>query len=88
MPDYTPHQRRIIDGYYANRDDIMLTKLAELVSDLFLAATEKKRDQLWKRVAAAMKNLKVPPAIQEHILEKRSPELLASHLKDWSARRP
>lgn len=83
MTDYTPHQRRIIDRYYDQRDAIMLTKLSDLVSELYLAQNDRKRDQLWKRVAAAMKNLKVPETSAAHILEKKSPEVLAVHLKDW-----
>lgn len=83
MTDYTPHQRKIIDRYYDQRDNIMLTKLADLVTELYLADTDKKRDQLWKRAATAMKNLKIPPATAAHIVEQKSPELLAQHLRDW-----
>lgn len=83
MPEYSAHQKKIIDRYYSHRDTIMLTKLSDLVAELFLADTDKKRDQLWKRVATAMKNLKVPPSTADHILESRSPEKLATHLKDW-----
>jgi hypothetical protein len=84
MTDHTPHQRKIIDRYYAHRDDIMLGKLADLVSELYLADTDTKRAALWKRVAAAMKNLKVPPAISKHILDSRDPQILATHLADWT----
>ena len=86
MPDFTPHQRKIIDRYYARRDDIMLSKLADLVSELYLADSDRKRSALWKRVEAAMKNLKVPHATARHILDQRDPQLLASHLADWSGR--
>ena len=34
MPDYSPHQKRIIRNYYDNRKDLMLQKLGELVSEL------------------------------------------------------
>jgi hypothetical protein len=83
MADRTPYQRKIIERYYDNRDQIMLDKLSTLVTDLYLADTKKKRDRLWERVAAAMSNLKVKDAIAAHILKSRSPELLATHLKDW-----
>ncbi|HWL95436.1 MAG TPA: hypothetical protein VNT79_18100 [Phycisphaerae bacterium] len=85
MADHTPHQRKIIDRYYENRDGIMLGKLSELVSELYLAETDKKREQLWKRVETAMKNLKVRDAIAAKILAERKPDLLANHLKDWLA---
>ncbi len=86
MADYTPHQRKIIDRYYDHRDAIMLTKLSDLVTELFLAETDTKREQLWKRVATAMKNLKVPETLSAHILHEKSPEVLARHLKDWLAK--
>jgi hypothetical protein len=83
MPDFTPHQKKIVDRYYDNRDQIMLDKLSQLVSELYLADSDKKRDQLWKRVDAAMKNLKVDQALRAHIIEKRNPEILATNLRDW-----
>ncbi len=88
MADYTRHQKKIIDRYYDNRDDIMLTKLSELVTELYLADTDSKRDRLWKRVETAIANLKIKESLATHILSKRSPELLASHLKDWMSQRP
>lgn len=88
MTDYTPHQKRIIERYYDHRDSIMLEKLSDLVGELYLAADEKTRDRLWGRVAAALANLKVPETIAAHILSKRSPEVLADHVKDWMPKGP
>jgi hypothetical protein len=85
MADYSSHQKKIISRYYENRDEIMLQRLSELVSELYLAETDRRRDQLWERVAAAMRNLKVKESIAAHILEKRSPEVLAANLKEWTA---
>ncbi|HKQ47474.1 MAG TPA: hypothetical protein VJZ71_05355 [Phycisphaerae bacterium] len=87
MPDYSPQQRKIIDRYYDNRDGIMLAKLGELVGELYLADADAKRAKLWDRVAKALKNLKVPEATAAHILKERRPELLASHLKDWTMKK-
>lgn len=83
MTDYTPHQRKIIDRYYSQRDGIMLGKLSDLVAELYLASTDKKRQQLWKRAETAMKNLKVPEPSIRHILERQSPEVLAEHVREW-----
>jgi hypothetical protein len=83
MPDFTPHQKKIVDRYYDHRDQIMLDKLSQLVSELYLADSDKRRDLLWKRVAAAMKNLKIDESLSTHILNKRNPEILATNLKDW-----
>lgn len=83
MADFTRHQKKIIDRYYENKSDIMLTKLSELVGELYLADSDKKRDRLWERVGLAMKNLKVKPEAAARVLESRDPKLLANYLKDW-----
>lgn len=87
MPDFTPHQKKIVDRYYENKSDIMLTKLSELVSELYLAESDKKREKLWERVALAMKNLKVRPDIAAKIMERRDAKELAQHLNDWLTKR-
>ncbi len=88
MKEYTPYQQRIIKNYYRNRQGLALQKLQELVSELYLAETDKKRDQLWKRVAKALANLEIEPKLVEHILERRSAEVLAENIKDWWSKLP
>lgn len=83
MGDFSAHQRKIIDRYYDHRDEIMLNKLAEIVSELYLTATENRTRQLWDRAAKAMKQLRVPPSTLAHLLETKQPELLAKHLRNW-----
>lgn len=82
MPDYTPHQRKIIERYYDHRDDIMLTRLQELASELYLADTPGKQDRLWKRVRTALAQLKVPADRIEHIVASRDPAILAKNLRE------
>ena len=86
MAEYTRHQKKIIDRYYDHRDTIMLEKLAELVSELYLADTDKKRDRLWERAGLAMKNLKIKEPLMTHILQSRKVELLAEHLREWTGK--
>ncbi len=83
MPDRTPYQKKIIERYYVHRDGILLGRLGEIVTDLTLAETDRKRDQLWRRAEQTMKSIKVPGAVVEHILQKRDPEVLARHLRTW-----
>lgn len=83
MPEYSNYQRKLIDRYYEHRDVIMLNKIQELISELYLAETDRKRDQLWKRVEKAMQNLKIDPQQAEQILATRDPKLLASSVQDW-----
>jgi hypothetical protein len=81
--DYTPYQQNIISQYYDRLDTIMLTKLQKLVSELYLAETQAKRDRLWKRVHQAMTKLGAPPAIVEHIMAGQDVEVLAKNVQDW-----
>jgi hypothetical protein len=81
--NYTSHQKNIISNYYDHLDTIMLTKLQEMVSDLYLAETQAKRDRLWQRIHQAMTKLGAPPAIVEHIMAQRDVEVLAKNVQDW-----
>jgi len=80
---YSAYQKTVISGYYDNLDTIMLQKLGELVTDLYLADTKAKKDRLWDRAYKAMVKLKVKPAIIEHIMKKQDVEVLAKNLQDW-----
>ncbi len=81
--EYSKHQKTVISNYYKNLDTIMLQKLSELVTELYLAESASKRDRLWQRAEKAMTQLKIPPKIIGHIMEKRKVEILAKNLKDW-----
>jgi intergrase/recombinase len=83
--DYSQYQKAIISDYYDNLDTITLQKLGELVTELYLADTDTKRDRLWRRAHKAMLRLKVPPAIIDHIMGKKDVEILAKNLQDWLA---
>ena len=83
MEDYTRYQQGIIRRYYDHKQQMAFQKLEEMVADLYLADTEKKKASLWKRIEKALVNLEAPPQLTAHILEKRSPEVLAKNLKDW-----
>lgn len=81
--DHSEYQKSVISGYYANLDTIMLGKLSELVTELYLAETQKRKDQLWQRAEKAMLKLKIRPAIIRHIIERKDPQILAKNLEDW-----
>jgi intergrase/recombinase len=83
--DYSQYQKAVIADYYDNLDTIMLQKLGELVTELYLTDTDTKRDRLWQKAHRAMVKLKVPPAIIEHIMGKKDVEILAKNLQDWLA---
>ncbi len=81
MANRSSYQDRIIKRYYQNRDDIMLQRLGELVTDLYLAEG-KSRAKLWERIAAALANLKIPAARIEHLVASDNPSLVAKLLEE------
>jgi hypothetical protein len=76
MADLSPYQQKIVKRYYDNYDAIQAQRLAELVTELYLAEG-KQRDRLWKRAGEALTKLGLPASRVEHLLEKRDPALLA-----------
>jgi len=81
--EYSAYQQDVISRYYDNIDAITLTRLQELVSQLYLAKSESKKAQLWERTHKAMQRLKVKPGIIEHIMNKKDVVILAKNLEDW-----
>jgi hypothetical protein len=79
--DRTPYQENIVKRYYDNKPNIMRQKLSELTTELYLAETPKKRAQLWKRVALAMKNLNLPEEQIEALIAKDDPTALAHFIE-------
>jgi hypothetical protein len=82
--DYTPHQQKIIKRYYDNHDTILLQRLSELVSDLYLAEG-KKRQRVWTQAAAAMEKLGIAKARVEHLRVQDNPALVAEVVKELTA---
>lgn len=85
--EYTAHQQNIISNYYQHLDTILLSRLQELVGEIYLAQTERQRQLLWKRVEKALVKLKIPQTIRDHLLLKKDAELLAKHLTEWMRNR-
>ena len=81
MADHTPHQQKIIQRYYKNQDRLAEQRLAELVSDLYLAEG-KKRERLWQQAAAALEKVGLPQSRVDHLLAERDPALLAGVVKE------
>ena len=80
MAKRSRYQQRVIRNYYENQDAIMLQRLGELVTDLYLAEGPA-RAKLWQRAGKALEKLKVPKTHLEHILQSDNPALLASLVK-------
>ena len=81
--EYSSYQKKIIKDYYKNLDTIALTRLQELVTELYLADSEITRGRLWKRVEKAMEKLAIPKLIKNNILQTQDVEILAKNLEEW-----
>ncbi len=81
LEDYTPYQQRIIKRYYNKQPDLQRQRLAELVTELYLAEG-KKRQRAWANAASAMEKLGVPKGRIDHLLKQDNPSLLAELVKE------
>jgi len=81
--EYSSYQKKVIQNYYQHKDTIVLTRLQELVTELYLAETPAKKKKLWQQVEKALDKMKLKPAAKAHILEKQNVEILAKNLNDW-----
>lgn len=84
--NYSNYQKKIIGRYYENRDQIDQQRLAELVTNLYLAEG-KKRAKHWETAADAMRRLKVPESRISHVVASDDPAILAEVVNDLQAGR-
>ena len=81
-------QDRIIKNYYDHKDTIMVNRLSEIVSDLYLAGTGDKATRLWERAASALVKTQVEPDIMSEVLKSRDVEALAILVGELTAKQP
>lgn len=72
------YQRGIVNRYYQNLDTLTLTKLQELVSELFLSAGDAKAgEKLWKRAEALLAKAGASEGDLRRAVERRDVKVLA-----------
>ena len=81
--EYSNYQKKVIQNYYQHKDTIVLTRLQELVTDLYLSETPAKTKRLWQQVEKALDKMKLKPAVKSRILEKQDVQILAKNLQQW-----
>lgn len=81
LDEYTPYQQKIIKRYYSNAGTVHRQRLAELVTELYLADGAK-RQRAWKTAATAMQKLGVPQSRIDHVVKQNDPTLLAQVVKE------
>ncbi|MDD4270285.1 MAG: hypothetical protein PHO07_15060 [Pirellulales bacterium] len=79
MAKRSAYQQRVIKNYYENKDSIMLQRLGELVTDLYLAEG-KARERIWSRVESTLQNLGISKERIDHLRGADNPSLLANLL--------
>ncbi|MCA8994725.1 MAG: hypothetical protein KDA88_22295 [Planctomycetaceae bacterium] len=85
--EYSDYQRKVINRFYENREHHDDQRLSELVTNLYLATTEKQKDRHWKSAEEAMTRLGVPDSRVKHVVNSREPTLLAEVVKDLQSGR-
>lgn len=85
MADRTKYQQQIIKNYYKNQDAILLQRLSELVTNLYLAQG-KARARQWKHVVTALEKLKIPKSRIDHLVAKDDPTLVARLVEELLAK--
>jgi len=79
--DFSRFQKKVIQRYYDNRPALDEQRLAELATELYLAA-DKKKTKLWESAKELMERLGTPPSRVEHVLKTADPAQVAEVVKD------
>ena len=85
MAQLTKHQQSIVKRYYENLDTVLLQRVGEQVTDLYLAEG-KKRAKLWQNVEVSLTKLGVPQARIDHLRNSDDARQLATLLQELLAK--
>lgn len=80
VKNYTQYQKKVIRGYYDNRDIRLIEKLGELVSTLYLETSEKKSESGWKRIKKMLFDLKVHPNEVDYLTRDKNLAMISKKL--------
>ncbi len=84
MAEFSKYQQNIIKNYYQNQGAILLQRLGEQVTELYLAEG-KARSKRWKDITKILEKLKVPAARIENLHKRDDPASLAKLLEELLA---
>lgn len=76
--DLSRHQQGIVRRYYEHHDTIVIQRLAEIVSDLYVEESPKKVAKLWERAAKALAAAGADDARTQTIVAERDLTRLAA----------
>lgn len=79
---YTEYQKKVIRNFYDNKDHRLIQKLGELVSNLYLETSEKKKETGWKKIKKMLTDLKVHPGEVEYLTKDKNLSLISKKLDE------
>ncbi len=79
---YTEYQRKVIKNFYDNKDLRLIQKLGELVSNLYVETSEKKKESGWKRIKKMLTDLKVHPHEVEYLTKDKNLSMISKKLSE------
>ncbi len=79
---YTEYQRKVIKNFYENKDLRLIQKLGELVSNLYVETSEKKKESGWKRIKKMLTDLKVHPHEVEYLTKDKNLSIISKKLSE------
>ncbi len=79
---YSNYQKGIIKRYYENKETLMTQKLGEIVTELYLCTSDKKKDRLWERAHKALLNAGVPGVRADRVVADGDVEKLAKLVEE------
>jgi hypothetical protein len=85
MANYSKYQQNVIKNYYNNQEAILLQRLGEQITELYLA-DGKARAKRWKDIIKVLEKLKVPASRIETLQKQDNPALLAKLLEELLAK--
>lgn len=85
QPQRTKYQQTVIRNYYKNQDDILMQRLQETVTNLYLAEG-KARTKHWEMVATSLAKMGVPATRIDQVVKSNQPELLAKLVNELLAK--
>ncbi|OOP55429.1 MAG: hypothetical protein AYP45_14880 [Candidatus Brocadia carolinensis] len=79
---YTEYQKKVIRNFYENKDLRLIQKLGELVSDMYLETSEKKRESGWNKIRKMLNDLKVHPNEIEFLTKDKNLAVISKKLAE------
>ncbi len=79
---YTGYQKKVIKNFYENKDLRLIQKLGELVSNLYVETSEKKKETGWKKIKKMLTDLKVHPGEVEYLTKDKNLSMISKKLAE------